>query len=156
MNPPQVYMCSPSWTLFPPPSPFHPSGSSQCTSTKHPVSCIERTLKFLNENCFELGCIRVWCGKPTTISNGEILQQKNYLLPVLPILLISIQHQAPQKPHFLPVRTGLSVPDFGLGVPQAEPTGPASDPRTTTPGVPREGAESEVGGGKRVQDGEHM
>ena len=26
MNPPQVYMCSPSWTLFPPPSPFHPSG----------------------------------------------------------------------------------------------------------------------------------
>ena len=28
MNPPQVYMCSPSWTLLPPPSPFHPSGSS--------------------------------------------------------------------------------------------------------------------------------
>ena len=27
MNPPQVYMCSPSWTLLPPPSPFHPSGS---------------------------------------------------------------------------------------------------------------------------------
>ena len=30
MNPPQVYMCSPSWTLLPPPSPYHPSGSSQC------------------------------------------------------------------------------------------------------------------------------
>ena len=28
MNPPQIYMCSPSWTLIPPPSPFHPSGSS--------------------------------------------------------------------------------------------------------------------------------
>ena len=41
MNPPQVYMCSPSWTPFPPPSPYHPSGSSQCTSPKHPVSCIE-------------------------------------------------------------------------------------------------------------------
>ena len=27
MNPPQVFMCSPSWTLFPPPSPYHPSGS---------------------------------------------------------------------------------------------------------------------------------
>ena len=40
MNPPQVYMCSPSWTLLPPPSPFHSSGSSQCTSPKHPVSCI--------------------------------------------------------------------------------------------------------------------
>ena len=28
MNPPQVYMCSPSWTLLPPPSPFHPPGFS--------------------------------------------------------------------------------------------------------------------------------
>ena len=36
-----MYMCSPSWTLLPPPSPFHPSGSSQCTSPKHPVSCIK-------------------------------------------------------------------------------------------------------------------
>ena len=25
MNPSQVYMCSPSWTLLPPPSPYHPS-----------------------------------------------------------------------------------------------------------------------------------
>ena len=41
MNPPQAYMCSPSWMLLPPPSPYHPSGSSQCTSPKHPVSCIE-------------------------------------------------------------------------------------------------------------------
>ena len=41
MNPPQVYMCSPSWTLLPPPSAYHPSGSSQCTSPKHPVSCIK-------------------------------------------------------------------------------------------------------------------
>ena len=32
MNLPQVYLCSPSWTLHPPPSPYHPSGSSQCTS----------------------------------------------------------------------------------------------------------------------------
>ena len=27
--------------LNPPPSSYHPSGSSQCTSPKHPVSCIE-------------------------------------------------------------------------------------------------------------------
>ena len=27
--------------LVPPPSPYHPSGSSQCTSPKHPVSCIK-------------------------------------------------------------------------------------------------------------------
>ena len=41
MNPPWVYTYSPSWTPLPPPSPYHPSGSSQCTSTEHPVSCIE-------------------------------------------------------------------------------------------------------------------
>ena len=41
MNLPQVYMCSPSWTLLRPPSPYPPSGSSQCTSPKHPLSCIE-------------------------------------------------------------------------------------------------------------------
>ena len=27
--------------LNPPPSPYHPSGSSQCTSPRHPVSCIK-------------------------------------------------------------------------------------------------------------------
>ena len=32
MNLPQVYTCSQSWTPLPPPSPYHPSGSSQCTS----------------------------------------------------------------------------------------------------------------------------
>ena len=41
MNLPWVYMCSQSWTPLLPPSPYHLSGSSQCTSPKHPVSCIE-------------------------------------------------------------------------------------------------------------------
>ena len=41
MNLPQVYMCSPSCTPLPPPSQYQPSGVSQCTSPKHPVSCIE-------------------------------------------------------------------------------------------------------------------
>ena len=41
MNPPQEYMCSLSWIPLPPPSPYQPSGSSQCTSPEHPVSCIE-------------------------------------------------------------------------------------------------------------------
>ena len=41
MNPPQVCMCSPSRTPLPPSSPYPPSGLSQCTSPKHPVSCIE-------------------------------------------------------------------------------------------------------------------
>ena len=41
MNPPRVYTCSQSWNPLPPPSPYHPSGSSQCTSPEHPVSCIK-------------------------------------------------------------------------------------------------------------------
>ena len=41
MHLPWVYTCSPSWTPLPPPSPYHPSGSSQCTIPKLPVSCIE-------------------------------------------------------------------------------------------------------------------
>ena len=34
----------PSWIPLPTPSPSHPSGSSQCTSPEHPVSCIEPRL----------------------------------------------------------------------------------------------------------------
>ena len=44
MNPPWAYMSSQSWTHLPPPSPYHLSGSSQCTSHKHPVSCIKSRL----------------------------------------------------------------------------------------------------------------
>ena len=55
MNPPQVYMCSPSWTPLPPPSPYHPSGSSQCTSPEHPVSCTEPGLAI----CFTYDNIHV-------------------------------------------------------------------------------------------------
>ena len=39
----------------PPPSPYHPSGSSQCTSPKHPVSCIEPGLAI----CFIYDIIHV-------------------------------------------------------------------------------------------------
>ena len=41
VNLPRVYTCSPSWTPLPPASAYHPSGSSQCTSPKLPVFCIE-------------------------------------------------------------------------------------------------------------------
>ena len=41
VNQPWVYMCSLSWPSLPPPSSSHPSGSSQCTSPEHPVSCIK-------------------------------------------------------------------------------------------------------------------
>ena len=38
-----------SWNPLPPPSPYHPYGSSQCTSPKPPVSCTEPglTIRFL-------------------------------------------------------------------------------------------------------------
>ena len=55
MNPPRVYMSSQSRTPLPPPSPYHPSGSSPCTSPKHPVSCIEPRLAI----CFLHDSIRV-------------------------------------------------------------------------------------------------
>ena len=35
MNQPWIHMCSPSQSPLPPPSPSHPSGSSQCTSPEH-------------------------------------------------------------------------------------------------------------------------
>ena len=44
MNQPRVYMSSQSWTPLRPPIPYHLSGSSLCTSPKHPVSCIEHRL----------------------------------------------------------------------------------------------------------------
>ena len=37
MNPPWVYTCSHPELHPPPPSPYHPSRSSQCTSLKHPI-----------------------------------------------------------------------------------------------------------------------
>ena len=98
MHPPRVYTCSPSWTPLPLPSPYHPSGSSQCTSPKLPVSCIEPGLlqtmlswtfvyKFLYEHMFSLllcvylaleflanmvtVSIRFW-GIPTLFSNVTV------------------------------------------------------------------------------------
>ena len=44
MNQPWVYMCSPSRTPLPLPSPSHPSGLSQSTGLDCPASCIELAL----------------------------------------------------------------------------------------------------------------
>ena len=54
MNLPQVYTCPQFWTPLPPPSPYHSSGSSQCTSSKLPVSCIKPGLAihFTYDNVF--------------------------------------------------------------------------------------------------------
>ena len=45
----------PILTPLPPPSPSHPSGSSQCTSPEHPVSCIKPGLTI----CFTYDNIHV-------------------------------------------------------------------------------------------------
>ena len=52
MNPPRVYMSSQTWTPLPLPTPYHLSGSSLCTSPKHPVSCIKHRLaiRFLHDS----------------------------------------------------------------------------------------------------------
>ena len=55
MNPPRMYTCSPAWTPLPSPSPYSPSGSSQCTRPKHPVSCIKPGLVI----CFTYDIIHV-------------------------------------------------------------------------------------------------
>jgi len=55
MNQPWVCMCSPSWTSLPHLSPSHPSGSSQCSSPEHPVSCIKPGLAI----CFTYDNIHV-------------------------------------------------------------------------------------------------
>ena len=54
MHPPRMYTYSPFQTPLPPPSQYHPSGSSQCTSPKLPVSCIKPGLEihFLNLTFF--------------------------------------------------------------------------------------------------------
>ena len=51
MNPPRVYTSSQSWIPLPPPIPYHLSGSTPCTSPKHPVSCIKHrlALRFLHD-----------------------------------------------------------------------------------------------------------
>ena len=41
MSPPRCTCVPHPEPPLPPPSPYHPPGSSQCTSPEHPVSCIE-------------------------------------------------------------------------------------------------------------------
>ena len=94
MNLPQVFPCSPSSTLHPPSSPYPPSGSSQCTSPKHPVSCIEPGLatRFIHD-----------------------IIRFNTILPNLPTL--SLSHRVHKTDLFISVSfavsyTGLLLPSF--------------------------------------------
>ena len=99
MNPPQVYMCSPSWTLLPPPSPYHPSGSSQCTSPKHPVSCIEPGLIWENgiETCI-LSCMKWVASQEGFESFSPVdLQKSGIIWDVIVMDAIDWTHYAPSS-----------------------------------------------------------
>ena len=97
MNPPWVYTCSQSRTPLPlPPAPHHPSGSSQCTSLKHLVSCIEPKLAI----CFLYDII-------------HISMPFSQIIPPLPLP----QSPLPQTLFYTCVsfavsHTGLSLPSF--------------------------------------------
>ena len=87
MNLPWVYTCSPSWTPLPPPSLYHPSGSSQCTSPKHPVSCIEPGLAihFLYDiNMFQ-------CHSPKSSHPLPIPESKRLFYTSVSLLLSHLQ-----------------------------------------------------------------
>ena len=83
------------WSRLLPPSPSHPSGSSQCTSPEHPVSCIKAGLAI----CF-------------TYDNIHI---SNAIFPNHPTLTLS--HRVQQIVLYICVSfavlyTGLSLPSF--------------------------------------------
>ena len=94
MNPPRVYMSSQSWTSLPPLSLYHLSGSSQCTSPKHPVSCIEPRLviHFL----YDIICFSAILPNHPTLSFSHRVQKT--------VLYICVS--------FAVSHTGLSLPSF--------------------------------------------
>ena len=75
-------------TPLPPPSPYHPSGSSQCSSPKHPVSCIEPGLVI----CFLSDIIHVSKSFSQIIPpSPSPTESKKVFYTSLPLLLSRIQ-----------------------------------------------------------------
>ena len=118
MNPPQVYMCSPSRTLLPPPSPYHPSGPSQCTSPNHPVTCIEPGLA-IARNLVEMLITQSYFSDRRThissISRAGSSLLKEQLCQVFPGTHHGLRSLAPVcEAVSLGVLKGLRIP-FGCG-----------------------------------------
>ena len=86
MNQPWVYLYSPSGTPLPPPSPSHPSGSSQCTSPEHPVSYIEPGLAI----CFTYDNIHVSMLFSQIIPHSHLLPESKRLFYTSVSLLLSL------------------------------------------------------------------
>ena len=91
MNPPQVYMCSPSWTLLPPPSPFHPSGSSGLPCYLGFSLVVKRVLlsscSVWASHCSDFSCWGAWALGRVGFSNcsswaqAQKLQHKGLVTP---------------------------------------------------------------------------
>ena len=77
----------PSWTPLPPLSPYHPSGSSQCTSPKPPVSCIEPGLAI----CFLYDIIHVLMPFSQIIPTHTHTESKILFYTSVSLLLSRIQ-----------------------------------------------------------------
>ena len=88
MNLPRVYTCSPSWTPLPPLSSYHPSGSSQCTSPEHPVSCIESGLVIH----FTCDIIHVSMPFSQIIPPSPSLTESNSLSPYMQFLSLHLSN----------------------------------------------------------------
>ena len=79
---------------LPPPSPYHPCGSSQCTSPEHPISCIEPRLAIhvmYDYTCF----IAILPNHPTLSLSHRVQKTVLYICVFFAIL-----------------HTGLSLPSF--------------------------------------------
>ena len=87
MHPPRVYTCSPSWTPLPPPSPYHPSGSTQCTSPKLLVSCVEPGLEIR----FLYDIIHVLMAFSQIIPTSSPTESKRLFYTSMSLLLSRIQ-----------------------------------------------------------------
>ena len=87
MHPPRVYTCSPSWTLLPRPSPYHPSGSSQFTSSKHPVSCSNLDWQFISYTILYM----FQCYSPKSFPPPSPTESKRLFYTSVSLLLSRIQ-----------------------------------------------------------------
>ena len=87
MNPPRVHMSSPSWTPLLPPSPSHPSGSSQCTSPEHPVSCIDLDWRFVSHMIIYM----FQCHSPKPSHPHTLPGSKRLCYTFVSLLLLCIQ-----------------------------------------------------------------
>ena len=103
----------PCWTPLPPPSPYHPSRSSQCTSPKPPVSCIEPGLAIhflydiiLTQSLLVFSVLEIhwdfWIWKLIGFTSFGYIRE---LFLTKPFSLFSFQLEIPTTTHMLDLLT---------------------------------------------------